>query len=345
MTTSSCSCTLWQRGIGIIEARIGFLSNQRDLVYRDEYFSVETQRRDPKPWSLMTSVPNLYDVPFSPSGMDGYVLVIDHPGVEARSALMEDTMVALGDFSALEASAENKRLSFFGNMGQLFEYMLLVLEKRHDIHSFHAAALYDSAENEIIILPGGSGSGKTILILEGVLRRGCKLFSTEMTHFRVSDSSLTFFKGSMFDNVRIGNLVKDFPDALDLVNSEIPQVRDIWRTTVALNMERFQTEFDVIRDPNVTIVFPRIEGERETVFVDAEIPKEKLRRSLFDSASEKLSKSFQMYNGNMASLPLDNALLAAKRMSSVSSFLAYPKLRKVCTLLSGIKTCWAWREA
>lgn len=334
-----------QRGIGIIEARIGFLSNRRDLIYRDEYFSVEAQRQAPKPWSLMTSVPNLYDVPFSPSGMDGYVLITDHPGVEARSALVEDTLVALGDFSALEEAAENKRLSFFGNMGQLFEYMLLVLEKRHDIHSFHAAALYDHAENEMIILPGGSGSGKTILLLEGILRRGCQIFSTEMTHFRVSDSGLTFFKGSMFDNVRIGNLVTDFRDALDLIDSELPQVRDIWRTTVAINLERFQTESDIIEDPNVTIVFPRIEGERETVFVDTEIPKGKLRRSLFDSASEKLSKSFQMYNGNMAALPLDSAPLAAKRMSAVSSFLDYPKLKKVCTLLAGIKTCWAWREA
>ena len=76
---------------------------------------------------------------------------------------------------------------------------------------------FDSQCDHLLVIDHAVGridfsplAGKTVFLLEG-LTRGWTVFSTEMTHMRVTDSGYEFYKGSLFDNIRLGTLLYDFP--------------------------------------------------------------------------------------------------------------------------------------
>jgi hypothetical protein len=67
-------------------------------------------------------------------------------------------------------------------MGLFFRYALTVQE-RHGIYALHASAIYKPHDDELLVIVGKAGAGKTVYLLEA-LARGYQIFSTEMTYFR-----------------------------------------------------------------------------------------------------------------------------------------------------------------
>ncbi len=194
-----------RRGVQVLDARLGLVSNNGELIRRPEYFTAQVQQ------SLLTDYHAIEEIPYGPD-LDAEILILDEKEAPPRLLLGEDRVVAVGDFTALEASVLDRRYTLFGNLGFLYRYIIYALEKHHRTYTFHASAMLDEATGESWLISGPAGAGKSCLLLAG-LTRGFTVFSTEMTHLRLGDGGYRFYKGSLFDNVRVGNLTHDFPGA------------------------------------------------------------------------------------------------------------------------------------
>ena len=96
---------LHRRAIRIVHARLGLVSNDRELITRSEYFA------DRVPQSLLTDYHRVDDLPWDgdPAGVDGELRVIDTPGLPPAIALEPDRVLAVGDWTALEADNSDQR--------------------------------------------------------------------------------------------------------------------------------------------------------------------------------------------------------------------------------------------
>ena len=103
-----------------------------------------------------------------------------------------------GPFLKLTQEASDLRFSLWGNQGFLYRYALYLLEKKHRIYNFHACALFHEKKDQMFVVIGGAGSGKTVYLLSGLIK-GLKLFSTETVHFRIEKNAVTWFLGSLVE--------------------------------------------------------------------------------------------------------------------------------------------------
>jgi len=109
---------LHRRAIRILHARLGLVSNNAELLTRSEYFT------DRVPQSLLTDYHRVDDVPWDggPGGVDTEIRIVDTPGLPPAIALEPDRVLAVGDWTALEAANSDRRYSLFGNLGFVFRY-------------------------------------------------------------------------------------------------------------------------------------------------------------------------------------------------------------------------------
>jgi hypothetical protein len=336
---------LFARAVGIIEARIGLVSNNQDLTTADEFLSIEAQRAKPTIWSFLTAMPTPEPMPFDPAGLDSYFYVLDQPNVEPDFIQSGNKCICFGDFTRHEASQSDRRWNIYGNVGIFYAYSLATLERYRGIHSFHASALYSPERNLLLIVLGSSGSGKTVLQLEALLYRDFQVFTTEMTHFRIDGDTCTFFKGSVYDNIRIGNLVYDFPEAISRFNVKVPEVEDSWETYLAVDFAPWSTKETILVNPKVVLLFPKIESSRKELILNTNPGRGSVLKAMFENASEKICKSAAMYGGYPAVASFDSQHLAAKRLAAVEKLLDSPIVQAKIKLQGGPKDCWAWDQA
>jgi hypothetical protein len=321
-----------RRAIRIVHARLGLVSNSRDLLTRAEYFS------DRVPQSLLTDYHRVEDVPWdgAPSTVDAELRVVDTPGLEPAIALEPDRVLAVGDWTALEAANSDRRYSLFGNLGFLFRYAIHALERYHDTWSFHASAMVDG-KGDLWLIPGGAGAGKTVFLLEG-LARGWTIFSTEMTHVRLTGGGYEFYKGSLFDNVRLGTLLHDFPGVVERLGVALPPSPDPWGSKIALDLGHVQTPADVLGSPSLRIVSPKVESGRDRAVVTRLSRREKLVKLLFDSATEKHGGTVLLYD-RLPVPSLDTPALMARRLRAMQDLVGRATLKSAHSTLCGARNC------
>ena len=321
---------MFRRGIRICEARIGLVSNNKELVTRAEYFSDRVMQ------SLLTDYHKVEEIPWA-RDLDAQVDVLDVPGAGPEISLGRHRALAVGDWAALEARASDRRYTLFGNLGFLFRYTIRILEERHRIWSFHASAMVDEKTGELWLIPGGAGAGKTVFLLAG-LERGWTIFSTEMTHLRVSERGCEWFKGSLFDNVRVGTLLYDFPGVAPRLGLRLSQVKDPWAHKIALDLGHVQTSTDTLADPPLRIVSPKVESGRERAIVSKIEQREKLVKLLFDNAAEKHGGSVLLYDC-LPLTSLDTPELARERLEAMERLVATAEIRMAMSTLCGARNC------
>jgi hypothetical protein len=325
--------SLHRRAVRIVHARLGLVSNNRELLTRSEYFT------DRVPQSLLTDYHRVDEVAWDgrAADVDAEVRIIDAPGFDPALALEPDRALAVGDWTALEAANSDRRYSLFGNLGFLFRYAIHVLERHHDTWSFHASAMVDD-KGDLWLIPGGAGAGKTVFLLEG-LTRGWTIFSTEMTHLRLAEGgAYEFYKGSLFDNIRLGTLLYDFPRVTDRLGLALPPSTDPWGSKVALDLGHVQTPADVLVNPALRIVSPKVESGRDRAIVTPIDRREKLVKLLFDSATEKHGGTVLLYD-RLPVPSLDTPALMGRRLRAMHGLVDRATIRSARSTLCGARNC------
>ena len=207
---------MFKIALKILKATVGIETNNKKLLPHLPF------PREVK--SLLTDFYRLDEIPYT-EDLDGYVRILESPKAPHYERHGNEYIFS-GPFEELSRTASDLRFSFWGNQGFLYRYALYLLEKYHHIYNLHACALYNPKDGTLYLIIGGAGSGKTVYLLSG-LDNGMQLFSTETTHFRITNSEIVWFKGSLVDNVRFGTIIHDFPEFLPDV--KIPDPEKIWQ--------------------------------------------------------------------------------------------------------------------
>jgi hypothetical protein len=320
---------MYKRAVRIAQARIGIVSNNEKLITEPRYFEGQILE------SLLTDIHSIHPIPYS-EDLDAFFIAIDDPKVEPQVRVTEKILFATGDFTRYERDCSDNRYSLFGNLGLFFKYLLVTLERCHRVYSFHASSMFSPSRNTLLLVVGGAGAGKTVFLLKG-LEDDWQIFSTEMTHFRFTDQGYEFYMGSLFDNIRLGTLIYDFPDANKRLKVEMPKVPDIWGHKIAIDMGHIAAQPKYL-NPRVTVVDAKIESGRDVPIVKTITRKEKIVKLLFDNATEKFGSPVILYDVIPVE-SLDASELMKRRLQTMTRFVEEVTLNPVKSVLAGAKNC------
>jgi hypothetical protein len=196
--------------------------------------------------------------------------------------------------------------------------------------------MFSPSRNTLLLVVGGPGAGKTVFLLKG-LEDDWQIFSTEMTHFKFTDQGYVFYMGSLFDNIRLGTLIYDFPEANKRLKVEIPDVPDVWGHKIAIDMRHIAGQPHYV-NPRVAIVDAKIESGRDLPIIKTVTRKEKIVKLLFDNATEKFGSPVVLYD-RIPVESLDTAELMNKRLQAMVRFVEEVKFNEVKSCLAGAKNC------
>jgi hypothetical protein len=342
IATDPDASSLTVRRLRIILARIGVTCTSRTMLEQrmSRYFDRAAQQAHPVLWSFLSSLPDAEDLSDGTGGsaaaadMDAWLHILDTDEVPPAAIVTPERAWFIGSFSSWEQTVADRRYTLFGNAGFLSKYTYATLERCHGVLSFHAVSMYDAQNHEIYVVVGSAGAGKTVTMLEGTLRRGLRVFSTEMTHvnFAASEDGPVFYKGSLYDNVRMHNLA-DFPEAATrLTVPAAPERAD--DPKVCLSFALLATSADRLVNPKVTFMFPRIEGERATPVVK-ELKEAELVKALYENASEMILRPRVYYDNRLAIGALDYPDAAQHRLEICWRLVREARVTRALSILAG----------
>jgi hypothetical protein len=313
--------------IGIWGFVTRLVSNNARLINDQRYFEGLVME------SLRTDIYKIDHVSDDASH-DAEMIIHDRMNAETSVRFEPGRVEAVGDFTRLEQTCPDKRYSLFGNLGLFFKFALAGMEQK-GLFSFHASTLYRPDDRRLLVLVGGPGAGKTVFLLAAV-PMGYRVLSAEMTHCRIDDGVVRFYKGALFDNIRVGNFVEDFPEAIDFFKIKIPQVNDVWAHKISVDMTQVATSQDIVVDPNIVVLLPKVEaGRGEPVITPITNPQVQAR-FLFQNLSEKIASSFLLYD-ECPVASFDRPAAAARRYDFVRQLL--PGLTEVKSILTEPRAC------
>jgi len=305
-------------GIKVSEAYVGISTNNEKLIKEDRFYWFDTNFLNMKFIEINREKDSFFEMLDQTSGKT----------LEIKG----NTLLLRINFSSFENENYDKRFGTFGNLGIFSTWILRTLEDVHSIYTFHACGLIK--ENKFLIIPGGSGSGKTVFILSAI-RNGWKIFSTEFVHFSVKES-IKFFKGPIRDGIRIDTLKDHFPDMAEKLGLNINTLKKETASKLVVDFSSFQVENYTIKNPEIILLFPHVEEKRGSIIYEETNNKELLLRNLFNSASEKIGKSVLLY-GKIGLPGLDNIFLAEKRVDNIKKFIKKAKITKSALVVLGVK--------
>lgn len=315
-----------KKAFKIVKTSFGVLANKKELI-PEMFFKVKFE-------SLLTDFHKVEEIEYK-DDLDFRIIMLDEPNIPIDISIQEDRIFLTGSIIEATNKASDLRFTLFGNEGLLFRYILMFLEKKYSTYSFHACSLYNEKTNHMYIAPGGPESRKTCLILKG-LELGLKIFSTEMTHFSLVNG-LTLYKGSLVDNIRIGNLKYSFPSIPKMLKLRLPDTQDEWGEKIPVDLEKLQTKFDSIEKTKVTVILPHIEEDRSKSIITDVKDKRTARKALFDNLSDKIAENVLLYD--TITLPgFDTPDLMKNRLNAANRFLNQVNL--VVKVLAGSQNCW-----
>lgn len=318
---------MYKTAVKILEATVGIESDRKELL------PCLPQEIEVK--SLLTDFRQVEVIPYT-ADLDGCISIEESEG-EPFFQFSEKLAQFRGPFVKLERGASDLRFSLWGNQGFLYRYVLYLLEKKHGIYNFHACALYHEKRDYLYVIIGGAGAGKTVYLLSG-LARGLRLFSTEIVHFRRDRDNISWFMGSVVDNIRFGTLKYHFPQFLPDI--ETPKTGEEWDKKIAMDLSSYKTDFDKLTNPSgVMILFPRIEEGREGFLLNPMEDKRKASKALFENISQKLAETVILYDC-IPVLGLDERDMAFKRLKEVKELVHHEATIKIASILSNPYECW-----
>ncbi len=318
---------MFQKGLRILEARVGIETNEKILLPQ---FPLKIEVP-----SLLTDFNDVQEIPYS-SDLDGYVSVKEEHTQEASIEFSAENLRLRGPFIKFTKEAHDTRFSLWGNQGLLFRYLLFLLETRHQIFSIHGCALLREEHNRLYVVVGSAGSGKTVYLLSG-LEKGLKLFSAELVHFRIKKGSLEWIQGALIDNVRIGTLRHHFPR----FKPDIPlsETQEEWQEKIALDLSAHKSKKESILNPEIVMIFPRIEEGWPKFHLTPLEERRKTVSFIFDNISQKITETVILYD----KIPLtgfDNPRNAKTRLNTVKELSQHNTFMTASSVISSPHECW-----
>ena len=317
----------FRSGVRILEATVAITSNRKSLLPVLP-FPLEVT-------SLRTDFREVEKIPY-PCGADGSIRIVEDPSALPRCRIMGARTVIKVPLITLSRRASDLRFSLWGNLGLLYRQAVFLLEKKHGIYNLHACALYQPGRHRLYIIAGGAGSGKTVYLLSG-LERGLALFSTETVHFRREGRRLRWLMGSLVDNVRVGTLRRHFPGFLR-PDQTVPGEEE-WRKKWAIDLSSYRWRENHLIDPEIVILFPRIEEECRTLLVHRFSDERETVRFLFANISEKIAETIILYD-RIPVPGFDHAALAEARRIACRKLARHPNASFCGAVFSGPERCW-----
>ena len=319
------------RAFSLLGMKIVLGSNKRELLEDDEYFLGKGGCLH----SLLSNFHSLEEIDI-PDSADVVLHLIDTTAAVVKfSGRGEGDYIIEGPLVESERSAKDKRSGIFGNMGFFSKLMVRELEKK-GIFSIHSTSFFDRGTNRLFLVMGGSGSGKSTVLLKAVSHGGIEVFGTELTHFSFGERGVKLLKGSLWQNCRMGNLVVDFPELLDRFGLEAPP-RDPWHSYKSVPMHDMQVPEDVLEDVEIVVLLPRIEGERQRASI-WQVPKASIRMTLYQNLSDKISPPSLLW-GKYFIPSLDCHECERTRMANVERFLNEAPIAECWNILSSPAEC------
>jgi hypothetical protein len=319
------------RAVRILGIGYGLASNNAAFLHNPEFW---------EPGEIQSQITNwseIEPVPYGPD-LEANACFLDDPALPFGIEAGERGLFVQGDLSRLEREGRDKRLFLLGNIGLWFRWALTVQE-RHGIYSLHASSIYKPDSDELLVIVGKAGAGKTVYLLESLVR-GYQIFGTEMTFFRVEPERIVFYRGALMDNIRVGSFVYDFPQAAERLGLALPETDDPWEAKISVPMHSVTTAQAQLANPTVSFLFPRI----ETGVVHSQIHDIKsqrtLTRLLFDSLSEKIGSTV-LIGEELPVTGLDSPGLARNRWETVCRLVAasHWEIKQAKNILAGPKSC------
>jgi hypothetical protein len=134
----------------------------------------------------------------------------------------------------------------------------------------------------------------------------------------------------------VGTLLEDFPEAASTIGLELPRVDDVWATKIAVDLTHVATAEDVLVNPRLEVLFPRVErGCGDALITPVKDPRV-VARLLYENLSEKIAQSFLLYD----QIPVgsfDSPERALRRGEFVSALVPY--VCRACRVLTGPRQC------
>jgi hypothetical protein len=183
---------------------------------------------------------------------------------------------------------------------------------------------------------GGSGSGKSTVLLRAISQGGVEVFGTELTHFSFGDRGARLLKGSLWQNCRMGNLIVDFPELLDRFGLDAPH-GDPWHSYKSVPMHDLQVPEDVLEDVDIIVLLPRIEGERRENS-RRQVSKASIKMTLYQNLSDKVSPPSLLW-GKYFIPSLDCHDRERARMAAVERFLDEAPIAECWNILASPAEC------
>jgi hypothetical protein len=322
----------YTRLFSLLGMNIELTSNYPAILEDDEYFLGKNGNLH----SLLSNFHELLQVTADAGTQVDVRIAIDDNQQDTMSMTMQNgTYLFSGPIKSLEENSTDKRSSIFGNMGIFSKICVLELEKR-GIYSFHSTSFVQPGTNRLYLVLGGSGAGKSTVLLKAV-KEGMQIFGTELTHFSIRDEKVIFYKGSLWQNCRMGNLVEDFPSLLETFSIEYTPNGNPWKQYLSVDLKPWQYQDDVMENPEVVILFPRIESDRS----EAErypLKKSGISYSAYGNLADKVSPPSYIYNAVF--IPsVDNGSDQTARMEAAQNFLKYVDLRACWKFLTSPEEC------
>ncbi len=320
------------RLFSLLGMNIELTANYPEILQDDEYFL----GKNGKLHSLLSNFHELVEET-ADAGKPAAVRIQieDNQQDTLTLAVQNGTYLFSGPVKALEEGNGDKRASIFGNMGIFSKICVLELEKR-GIYSFHSTSFVKPGSNKLFLILGGSGAGKSTVLLKAV-KEGMQIFGTELTHFSIKDSKVTFYKGSLWQNCRMGNLVEDFPSLLKTFSIDYIPNGNPWKQYLSVDLKPWQYPEDVMEQPEVVILFPRIESDRLTA-ERYPLKKSGISYSAYVNLSDKVSPPSYIYNSVF--IPsVDVGEDQIERMKAAENFLTYADIRACWKFLTSPEEC------
>ncbi|MBI9106679.1 MAG: hypothetical protein JEZ04_08035 [Spirochaetales bacterium] len=322
---------VYKRAFELQGMKIGLISNFEQIIVDNQYFRSEGGHLH----SLLSNFNSLNEIS-SDLPMDMIFEVRNHSSAEEFALETDGSNYLLrGPVEKWETGLKDKRSSIFGNMGIFSKIAVGELEKQ-GVFSFHSTSFCRPGENRLYLVLGGSGAGKSSVLLKAQTEN-LSVFGTELTHFRQDGGKINMMMGSLWQNCRMGNLVVDFPQLLEKYKIRYSGDGDPWHQYMSVNLGDWKADKKQFYDPEIVLLFPRIESERENNVISRS-KTDKIDYKLYGNLADKVSPPSMLY-GRFFIPSIDDAESQKRRMRAAIDFREAANIVECWEILASPAQC------